>query len=258
MDVDSVLIFDLVGPMAHFRKFDTNSSSLSYLFPPRTTVAGIIAGILGLEKDSYYDIFHPDRCNIGISVRIPPRKLMQTVNYMFVKSSSHLNNSEGHTQIPVEFLLPEVTSKVQLHTEKLRFRVYFRHENQSLHQEVKERVMNSEYVYPPYLGLTEMLAQLEWLAEVSPGEWKEQLPGETISIHSVCRLDKLEERSLEVNFDRAVIFYKERMCRYFLPNRIIAETADYLYEKSGVIKAKPTEPVVTLTYHDRQENILYM
>lgn len=101
-----ILIFDLIGKMGHFRKIDTNSSSLSYSFPPRTTIVGILAGILGMERDSYYEVFSPNQCQIALSVRTPIRKVMQTVNYMFVKSKAHLNNSGGHTQIPLELVLP--------------------------------------------------------------------------------------------------------------------------------------------------------
>jgi len=254
----SVLIFDLVGPMAHFRKFDTNSSSLTYLFPPRPTVAGMIAGILGYEKDSYYNVFHPEQCKIGVSVKTPPRKLMQTVNYMYVTSRSHLNNSQGHTQIPVEFLLADIASQHDHKFGTLRFRIYFQHQDEALHNEVKQRVMRSEYVYPPYLGITEMLAQLEWVAEVTKEDFEERAIDTVIPLHSVCLLDALEERSLEIKPGRSVIFYKERMCRYFTTDRTIAETADYLYEKSGVIRARPLQPIVALSYQGQQENILFM
>lgn len=62
---DEVIIFDIMGRNAHFRKFYTNSSSLSYLVPPRTVIAGLIAGLLGLpserftndEKETYYEKF---------------------------------------------------------------------------------------------------------------------------------------------------------------------------------------------------------
>jgi len=256
----SVLIFDLVGPMAHFRKFDTNSSSLTYLFPPRSTVAGLIAGILGMERDTYYDIFHPDHCNIGLSVKSYPRKLMQTVNYMYVTSRTHLNNSQGHTQIPIEFLLPEGKNWHEPSSthNRLRYRIYFQHIDQSIHAEIKERIIRSEYVYPPYLGLTEMLGQLEWVEEVTYGNWQEQTTNEVITIHSVCPIYALEERSIQLGDVRSSIFYKERMLRYFTSERNIGETVDYLYEKTGMIKAKPRVPVITLNYKGLRENIIFM
>jgi len=57
MSFMKLLIFDWKGRMGHFRKLDTNSSSLTYSFPSRTTIAGMIAGVLGYEKDSYYELF---------------------------------------------------------------------------------------------------------------------------------------------------------------------------------------------------------
>lgn len=53
LNPEKVLIFDIKGPMAHFRKFYTNSSSLSYLVPPKTVVAGLIAGLLGLPSERH-------------------------------------------------------------------------------------------------------------------------------------------------------------------------------------------------------------
>ena len=39
-----LVAFTLAGPMAHFRKFYTTTSALTYLFPPRTTLMGLVAG----------------------------------------------------------------------------------------------------------------------------------------------------------------------------------------------------------------------
>ena len=47
-----IIVFDIKGKFAHFRKFYTNSSSLTYGIPPRTAICGILAAILGLERDS--------------------------------------------------------------------------------------------------------------------------------------------------------------------------------------------------------------
>ncbi len=64
-----ITVFDLYGKFAHFRKFYTNSSSLTYLIPPRTTIEGIIAALLGYERDSYYDVLSVDKLNIAVKKR---------------------------------------------------------------------------------------------------------------------------------------------------------------------------------------------
>ncbi|BBD73350.1 hypothetical protein HS1genome_1739 [Sulfodiicoccus acidiphilus] len=62
------------GKMAHFRKVYSNSTSLSYYFPPRTTVLGIMAAALGMERDSYYEKLN--WYDVGVAALTPLRKLV--------------------------------------------------------------------------------------------------------------------------------------------------------------------------------------
>jgi CRISPR-associated protein Cas5h len=242
-----ILIFDLIGKMGHFRKIDTNSSSLSYSFPARTTIVGMLAGILGMERDSYYEVFSPNRCQIAISVRTPVRKVMQTVNYMFVKSKAHLNNSEGHTQIPLEFVLPGGDEA------NLQYRIYFSHRDPSVYESVRQRIQASRYVYPPYLGLSELLGQLKWIAETE-GTLLES--NDAVPIHSVVRIPDLRERSIQ--FSSETRFLKEFMTRQFTNERMIYETDYYLFEQSRQLVAIPAVPYVAVAYGEEKENVLFM
>lgn len=51
------LTFCINGKMAHFRKYYSNSSVLSYLLPPVTTVKGILAGLLGSPGTAIMNCF---------------------------------------------------------------------------------------------------------------------------------------------------------------------------------------------------------
>jgi CRISPR-associated protein Cas5h len=53
-DVDKVLVFDIWSDYAHFRRGYTTTSPLTYPFPTRTALTGIVAAILGLEIDQGY------------------------------------------------------------------------------------------------------------------------------------------------------------------------------------------------------------
>ena len=66
-----IFSFHLRGKMAHFRKYYSNSSALSYFIPPRTTVVGILAGLLGRERDTYYNEFSLKKCNIALAIQSP-------------------------------------------------------------------------------------------------------------------------------------------------------------------------------------------
>lgn len=242
-----MLIFDYIGKMGHFRKIDTNSSSLSYSFPPRTTIAGMLAGILGMERDSYYELFSPNRCQIAVSVRTPIRKVMQTVNYMFVKSKAHLNNSEGHTQIPLELVFPGGDEA------NLQYRIYFSHRDPSVYESVKQRVQSSRYVYPPYLGLSELLGKLSWVSEAEGTLIESE---DTVPIHSVARIPDLRERSIQFSTETRII--KEFMTRQFTSKRMIFETDYYLFEQSRQLVASPAVPFVAVAYGEEKENILFL
>ena len=133
--VDQFIVFDWKGKMAHFRQFDANSSSLSYSFPPPTVVTGMVAGLLGMQRDQYYDLLGPSKLKIGVQVKTPPRKIMQTMNYIFAKSPNDLNMSgeNPHTQIPVELLTsPDFSNGF------LCYRIILHTTDASLHELVAE------------------------------------------------------------------------------------------------------------------------
>lgn len=61
------LSFTVEGPWAHFRRIDATTEKLTYRVIPRTTVAGLLAAVLGEPRDSYYDTFARDASAIAIS-----------------------------------------------------------------------------------------------------------------------------------------------------------------------------------------------
>lgn len=48
------LSFTVRGPWGHFRRVEGNIVKQTYRIIPRTTVAGLIAGMLGIERDGYW------------------------------------------------------------------------------------------------------------------------------------------------------------------------------------------------------------
>lgn len=253
--MESLLIFDLKGPFAHFRVFYTNSSSLTYGFPPRTVVTGIVAGILGLEKDSYYDDFSCQNCKVAISIRTPFRKVMQTVNYVRTKDIKEINLSAGRTQIPLEILLPPPGEDF------LSYRVYFYHPHYQ--EELKVLLQMGKARFPPYLGLTEFIGKVEFVDFVDKNAIiAEKGDSERIDIHSVLPLSKLQERSLRLEGGKQYV--KELMPVEFNSQRV-ARTANFFYERNGkTVKAGIKGEYYQVVYRDAsskqdiKENIVFM
>ncbi|MBK8664241.1 MAG: CRISPR-associated protein Cas5 [Ignavibacteriales bacterium] len=63
------LIFDVTGEFAHFRKFNTTSSPLTYLIPTRTAVAGLLGAIVGFGREEFYEYFLREKAEIAIQAK---------------------------------------------------------------------------------------------------------------------------------------------------------------------------------------------
>lgn len=110
--IDHLIAFTLSGRFAHFRKFYTNSSSLSYLVPPRTVIMGILASILMVPRDAYYETFDPESCKLSVSAEPGSdiKKTIQSVNLLHDSYYSLLNGKTAkakamHSQCKMELLL---------------------------------------------------------------------------------------------------------------------------------------------------------
>lgn len=212
------IVFDIYGKFAHFRKFYTNSSSLTYGVPPRTTIAGILAAILGLERDSYYDIFSSSKLKLAVRKLTATRKLLQTLNYMKATSASELISPKDHTQVPFEILTGE---------ENVGFRIYLTHEDINLLNEIEIRIKNNKFAYPPYLGSANFGCNLSY-RDTFDGVFIES--EDYISINTVIKSDEIKEINI-IDYSGRLI--KERMPVDFSEDRIIKEVTTYIYDDEG-------------------------
>ncbi|MDI3548462.1 MAG: CRISPR-associated protein Cas5h [Halanaerobiales bacterium] len=76
MSIAKVLAFDLKGDYAHFKKYYTTTSPLTFSLPPKTVIYGIVGAILGFSKERdnkeyYLNFFQDKKCSIGIKVINP-------------------------------------------------------------------------------------------------------------------------------------------------------------------------------------------
>ena len=245
----NILIFDLKGPFAHFRKYFTNSSSLSYSFPPRTVITGLVAGLLGYERDTYYKNFDDSECKVAVSIKTPIRKIMQTMNYTNTKGytmDSILSGKMEHTPIPLEIVRP-------LNNYDIVYRIYFQHEK--IHQIFKERLEQQRFFYPPYLGITEFLAEIEFIDE---GEISDPQKHTDVRLNCVCRKNAIKDRGIKFEDDNSQ-YLIEKMPTDFSESRDITRLEQYIFEKSGKdLNVSLNEPFYKVTYKKNTENIIFM
>jgi CRISPR-associated protein Cas5h len=160
------------GPWGHFRRVEGNIVKQTYRIMPRTTVAGLLAAILGLDRDSYYELFAPD----GSAIAIEPVRELRTMNMpvnALSTADENLRSLNGRGKISVK--LPDPTDLRQQHNYEVLvdpgYRIDVALADEERYQELKATLAAGKSYYVPSLGLSEHLAEVEFEGEfdVEPG-----------------------------------------------------------------------------------------
>jgi len=239
----NILTFEATGIYAHFRKIYTNSSSLSYYFPPPTTVAGMVAAILGRERDSYYEEFGEEKFKVAVRILKPLRKMTHTLNYMYVKGKKDLYCRTTATQIPFEILTGA--------QDEVEYRFYLWHKNNDLIFELSDKIKNGKFAFPPYFGAA------PFSCFISGGDVKktEELESESvISVHSVINIQHVVEDSIEV-INGLTRIVKDIVPVSFNSDRVPESTAGVIFDEKCVpIRLK----LKTKYFSTGDENIVFI
>lgn len=215
-----VISFDISGKFAHFRRFYSNSTALSFTIPPRTTLMGIIAAFMGREKEAYYQEFSSDNILLGIAVKSKLKKSFHRLNLLNIKSPSHFRGSNGRTQIPFEVVTSE-----DLRTNDLVYRVFVgcTESGKVVFEDLKQKLLNGKPQYTITLGLANFTATIKnvtsfdannvQVCEVSNNEVELHSAGNTAEINKLLidteHYNFIEEDLLPADFkndrDREVI-----------------------------------------------------
>ncbi|WP_457756311.1 type I-B CRISPR-associated protein Cas5b [Thermodesulfatator indicus] len=190
-----IIAFKVWADFAFFRRHYTTSSPLSYSLPPPSALRGLVAAILGLSREEYPKILSPKISSFGVRLLTPVKKIRLGLNYLDTKDGSwtvfdlkkgrlRVSKSRGksrlHTQVRVEFL------------KNPAYEIFFYHTENNLMDKFSVRLKAHQTVYTPYLGITECLANFEFLWD------KKVLPAsglqEVISAFKQDKLKKLELR----------------------------------------------------------------
>ena len=217
-----VVHFKLFGKFAHFLKAEANVSMPSYPFPTRTNIIGLIGAMLGLGKDTPQTELEP--AFIAITGKIPKsfwvgmkfhQSLPAFLNYK-IKKTDKGNSAEITNQkiLKQEWLFkPEYELWVALPEKYQKF--FF------------ERIKYRKWHFQPYLGISEHMADIEWLSE----EEAIKMPEGECKINSIFSKD-----SANINMDKVIEDHLKlhflRMPATLNSDRIFSHK-DYLFEREG-------------------------
>lgn len=165
---DTCIGFDIAADFAHFRKVGNNSAKPTYRVPPRTTVAGLLAGIMGMPRDSYYDLFSPDSSAIAVVPKASPHTYMMAITTVNTKADDAIQYlpRDRSWRKGAEMLTPQSYVKYDRQRDTYEmlvdpvYRVYVGLSDGEVHTELRKRLQESRYHYSPSLGLSECIADI--------------------------------------------------------------------------------------------------
>jgi len=214
-----VIVFDIKGDFAHFKRIYTTSSPLTYSFPPLPTLKGIIGAIYGASKEEYLSIFSNETTRLAIRIINPIKKIRLGINLINTKDNFWTpvkrRHHEARTQIRTEFI------------KDAHYRIYFSHSDSSILTVLEDYIKNHKSVFTVSLGLSELLADIEYIETIDFLE----VHNEEVEIASIIPLSFMEERS--INFEGNKKYFKERVPFSMNVDREVDKYEDFIFEPDG-------------------------
>jgi len=247
-DIKQVLVFDVWGDYAHFRRGYTTTSPLTFSIPPRTALCGLIGAMLGLEKEGneYLREFTLDKAKIGLKLLKPVKKTNIAENLIHTKDAKGIG-------------MNLITTRTQIRFEVLKdpkYRIYFWHSDNDLYNRLKKNLLEHKSVYTPCFGLSENIANFEFVGELNTTAKKTD--GE-ILINSVVPTEKLLDKQ-GINFDFQGEYFSLRLPCEMSQERIVTKYSDVLFERNGnPMEVKMKEHYFEISYDNgTKENIAFI
>lgn len=212
-------VFDIWADYGHFRRGYTTTSPLTYPFPSRTALSGIIAAILGLERNSYYDLFSKDNSAFALQILNPIKKVTFNQNLIDTKTGYYLWDNKGQrTQIPFEYL------------KNPKYRIFVWLKDENLFKKLCELVSQRKTTYTLYMGITEHIAQFQPYKGGCLTALKKEA-SENTKIHSIVPVDSVKVVVNEM-LNNYVLGYS-KVPGFMNEDRVVSKYLEFYYEENG-------------------------
>ncbi len=240
----NAICFRIWGRTAHFLRAEAGVSALSYPIPTRTVLLGIIGAVLGLKKDTPQLMLEP--AQIAVSGKAPLthwhkaklRKDPPTALSYIIKGTQKQNintKPEQATLILQEWLINPCYDVWTILPEPF-------------HSELELRLKERRWHFQPSLGLSEMLAEIEYVAQ-EPAQKLEP------AVYPVSSVINQESAVVELKYlyDEMLSIQLLRMPRTVTPDRIFTH-APYLFEA----QARPVMVKTSEAYNIGERVVMFL
>ena len=226
-----LLIFDISGEFAHFRKFNTTSSPLTYTIPSRTSLAGLLGAIAGIGREEYYEHFLKEKAFIAIQVLNRIKK--QGYGFNLINTKEGMYRIKNRTQVRFEFVVNP------------SYRIFFGHTDENLYSDLKKRIKGKDFFFQPYLGLSQLTADVNYVDSVDSVSEDATGPVEIITAVNLksCTGSKIEIdpdlkysssiMPMEISLDLTDPLNRKNTSSALPKNRKTNEYAEVIYEVTG-------------------------
>jgi len=211
---DQVLVFSIKGSLAHFRQPDTTATHATYPFPPRPTIHGLLASVLGLDFDGEAGrAFLQEEHFVGLSLLKPVRTVCAQMS-MHGKGFTGGGGDSFNRLTTIELVVSP------------HYLVYY---TGSRLRELVELIRAGQSVYHTYLGSAYCLTfpvfhGLYQLEEVVPGK-EEPLPFSCVVPQEVVK---------EIIFEPGKNYAVARALPYrHTGDRVFEQAINIIYETNG-------------------------
>lgn len=261
-----IIAFDIGGKMAHFRKYYANNTAMSYTIPPRTTLMGLLAAMLGRERDSYYQDLASDRLRIGVRILSPVKKTFHRLNYLSLKSTGDLmkdnlgdfTGAGGRIQTPFE-----IVSGYDLQNDFVQYRIYLaaNTEGGQIFEELEKMLIARQTIYNLTLGVANFSASL---GQVLMGTAEQVEPTESyIPFHSAIPSSTVKRFFMEEDMLTMMSLEEELLPLDFKKQdyRELTGLGRFLFSTNGkpfLIQTKTPFYTVQLENTEGVENIYFL
>lgn len=220
----TIIKFRLWGDYAHFKKYYTTTSPLTFAMPPPPTIIGIISAILGYSKEyNYYLTKFPENSyNIAIQLNNNINKVRWTLN--LIDTKHHIWNIHNRTQIRTEYL------------KNPSYTIYFSHKDKEIYESLQNKLYKHNSIYSISLGLSELLANFEFLGEEKISQVEN---GSFVQIDSVIPASSLSEENC-IDYESGKEIFMVNYPLIMNQERIVEKRGEIIFERNAKsIRCKP-------------------
>jgi len=188
--MNNVILFNIKSALGSFQRPQSNNNSSTFYIMPKSTLIGIICGVIGLNREfmkenNLYKILTE---KLLYSIRLcSPFQIKTWSEYKYNHGNVDKPNQANYTPAKFERLV------------NVNYNVYLMYDDNDndlnlLLSNFIRNIKANEFIFPPYMGMSNFLAEIKYLDEFKPKNYN----GKFIT-HNICTNIVLNESQPFIN-----------------------------------------------------------